>query len=125
MKYGTEPRLWDYFRHDAAKPRSKQERFLIYVNRNCVNFREEAFDSIAVEFPDKTLEYGSTCLGHKKNLTNVRRTDIRLQKWSTMWRTMNKDLFHHYRFCLVMENQYLEGYITEKIMNAFIGGCIP
>ena len=42
-----------------------------------------------------------------------------------MWKTMNKDAFRHYRFCLVLENHYLEGYITEKIMNAFGGGCIP
>ena len=73
----------------------------------------------------ETLEYGSKCLGNKKNLTNVVRTDIRLQKWEGMWNDMNKDTFNHFRFCLVMENHDLEGYITEKIMNAFMGGCIP
>ena len=125
QKYGASPHLWDSFRPEAAKPTSKQERFVIYINRNCVDFREEAFDSIAMEFPNKTLEYGSKCLGNKKNLTNVVRTDIRLQKWEGMWNDMNKDTFNHFRFCLVMENHDLEGYITEKIMNAFMGGCIP
>eukprot|EP01047_Picozoa_sp_COSAG01_P037312 COSAG01_NODE_2957_length_6795_cov_8.325119_7_plen_560_part_00 len=33
--------------------------------------------------------------------------------------------FHKYRFCLVMENDNAENYITEKIVNAFVGGCVP
>ena len=33
--------------------------------------------------------------------------------------------FKDYRFGLVMENQESKGYVTEKIMNAFIGGAIP
>ena len=37
----------------------------------------------------------------------------------------NDALFRHYRFCLVMENTVKPGYITEKIINAFMGGCIP
>jgi len=33
----------------------------------------------------------------------------------------NWELFINYRFCLVMENSYTEGYITEKILFAFFG----
>ena len=35
------------------------------------------------------------------------------------------DDFSYFRFCFVLENRRHEGYITEKIINAFLGGCIP
>lgn len=37
----------------------------------------------------------------------------------------NWELFINYRFCLVMENSYTEGYITEKILFAFLASCVP
>jgi hypothetical protein len=37
----------------------------------------------------------------------------------------NHKLFQDYRFCLVLENKLQAGYITEKILMAFLGGCIP
>lgn len=33
--------------------------------------------------------------------------------------------FHRYRFALVMENTEAGGYVTEKILNAFLAGSIP
>ena len=57
-----------------------------------------------------------------KNLTNIVKTvSFRGRgRWNNNWKLYNK-----FRFCFVMENKYLEGYITEKIMMAFAGGCIP
>lgn len=50
----------------------------------------------------------------------------------TEWDTPNRDgfyqnyqLYHDYKYCLVMENRALEGYMTEKLANAFLGGCLP
>lgn len=34
-------------------------------------------------------------------------------------------LYHDYPFCLVMENKAHPGYVTEKIFNAYMGGCLP
>jgi hypothetical protein len=34
-------------------------------------------------------------------------------------------IFHDYKYCMVMENKAYPGYITEKIVNAFLGGCLP
>jgi len=124
QQYGPLEKIWGFLRPEATKQISNKEKFLIYVNRNCVDFREEAFDSIAAEFPNNTLEYGSACHG-TKNRTNVAMTDIGVAEWRLMWRHMNREVFNNFRFCLVMENHYRDGYITEKIMNAFIGGCIP
>ena len=41
-------------------------------------------------------------------------------KW---WDT--PEAFKDYKFGFAMENQYEDGYITEKIMNVYIGGAIP
>lgn len=38
---------------------------------------------------------------------------------------MNHVYFNRFRFALVMENKKASGYITEKILNAFLAGCIP
>lgn len=40
-------------------------------------------------------------------------------------RTSNFLQYAKYRYCLVMENKKFPGYITEKIILAFLGGCIP
>lgn len=35
------------------------------------------------------------------------------------------DVLPHYKFCLCPENSIYEGYVTEKIVDAYAGGCIP
>jgi len=35
------------------------------------------------------------------------------------------DFYRRYRFAMVFENTRLSGYVTEKIVNAFLGGAIP
>jgi hypothetical protein len=37
----------------------------------------------------------------------------------------NHVLYSKYQFCLVMENTVTEGYLTEKIFLAYLGGCVP
>lgn len=41
------------------------------------------------------------------------------QPWFT-----DEELYSHYQFCLVMENTAQTAYVTEKILLAFLGGCI-
>lgn len=115
--------LWDFFMKEEDKQKSTRERFLIYTNGHCVDFRDNAFDAIARATPTLKLEFGGKCNGNMKNLPNVVKSDLpfgKLNQYSQNWKMMR-----NYRFCLVMENSYVEGYITEKIMNAFAGGCIP
>jgi hypothetical protein len=33
--------------------------------------------------------------------------------------------FQKYKYCLVMENSAVSGYIIEVLVDAFIGGCLP
>jgi hypothetical protein len=101
------------------RPKGKQHHFLIYAAANCVNFREEAFSNLSML---GNVHYGGKCKGNSEN-KNVSKVNsgITLRNW---W--ANVDLYEDYRFCLVMEhngNHY--GYITEKILMAYIAGCIP
>lgn len=59
----------------------------------------------------------------KKNLlsNNIKQYDV--ERRQDFYK--NEETTKNFRFCLVMENTYKMGYITEKIYNAFSGGCIP
>jgi len=110
------------------KPVNTGERFLLYVARNCVSFREDAFDRLAnlnilatTTASDGSLamlDYGAKCRG-RQNHTNA-------QKVGMPWKlSRNFKKMQEYRFCLVMENTKRSGYISEKILLAFVGGCVP
>ncbi len=104
---------------DKHRPKGTQEHFLIYAAGNCVSFREEAFQQLSMI---GNVHYGGKCRGkaESKNISQVD-SGISLRNF---WH--NVELYKSYRFCLVMEhNGNHRGYITEKIMMAFIAGCIP
>ena len=35
-----------------------------------------------------------------------------------------KNIYIHYKYCLVMENTQQEGYVTEKLLYGLLGGCL-
>ena len=41
------------------------------------------------------------------------------------WQSNYKTIFTRYKYCLVMENTNSAGYVTEKLMLALLGGCLP
>ena len=112
------------------KPRNTEEAFLLYTASNCVRFREQAFRAIAKvvsKIPreahknrSKALHKGAKCGGVMKPPMSPWKP----KSWHGNWRS-NFESYRHYRFCLVLENQYQPGYITEKIVLAFWAGCIP
>ena len=104
---------------------SKEKRkpfFMIYAHGNCVKFREIA----AWEFSKfGVVHLGGRCggLSLDGNRTNLVHIDsgITIENWRD-----NSHLYSKYKFCLVMEHERdHSAYITEKILLAFIGGCIP
>jgi hypothetical protein len=123
QEFLREPKLWNFFLRHENKQKSSRGRFLIYINKHCVNFREDAFDAIALANPALKLESGAKCYGNIKNLPNVVKSESWVKPRSNY--IENWKLMKNYRFCLVMENSFVEGYITEKILMAFAGGCIP
>lgn len=36
-----------------------------------------------------------------------------------------KTIYTRYKYCLVMENTRKDGYVTEKLLHALLGGCLP
>ena len=108
--------------HPDTKPRGTKEHFLIYAQGNCVSFREEAFDRLS-EIGPKT-HIGGICQGKTPIDGNTKKekvnTGVVLDTW---WK--NAEVYHKYRFCLTMEHASTDGYVTEKILLAYMGGCIP
>lgn len=114
------PQLFDH----AYKPISSRTYFAIYAASNCVDYREAAVDRLA---DIGIVHQGGGCGGQNgTRLVNQRRRQsvMRGSGADAAW-TYNQVIFSRYRFCLVMENSYWWGYITEKILNAFLGGCLP
>ena len=104
------------------KPKNNGKYFLLYLASHCVMERERAFHQLA-QFG--TVHYGGSCKGQKVNRqVPVNASIAPFQRQKGEWAN-NRELFLDYRFALVMENSYQEGYITEKIINAFLGGAVP
>ena len=93
------------------RPKNTKEKFMYYAHRNCVKHREDAFDKLSTI---KRVDAVGAC----KN--NVAGSPDR-SKWTSNW----KYPFTRYRFSLCMENKKVPGYITEKILMAFLAGTVP
>lgn len=99
------------------KPVNTQQHFLLYAQSHCVNYREEAFGRLS--------HLGEAHIGGKCNGTHTAPTVERVHVDGRNNWLNNEQQFNNYRFCLVMENKNIPGYITEKILMAFLGGCVP
>jgi hypothetical protein len=83
-------------------------------------FRDRAFASLS-HIGRGPAYYGGRCQGSReKSSTSILDEEIRSSTWGD-----NHNLLAKYRFALVMENTKQDGYITEKIVNAFLAGCVP
>ncbi|CAJ1941856.1 unnamed protein product [Cylindrotheca closterium] len=104
----------------SNRPQGKKEKqFLIYAATNCVKFRDEAYLALSTIGP---AFHGGKCHGGSEpnnNRTFVQ-NGISLSNWHA-----NVEFYSGFRFCLVMEHVYEQPYVTEKILMAFLGGCIP
>jgi len=100
---------------ESSRPKGSRTHFLIYTTSNCVRQREKAFNMLATV--DKVTAAGA-CHG------NVSHENVRSVEQKGSWQT-NINLFRDYKFALVMESTYLPGYVSEKILVAFLSGCIP
>lgn len=106
------------------RPRGSKQNFLIYAHSNCVKSREDAFSALSHIAP---VHYGGRCDGSlgtnygqvPTNASHAVNT-VKLRNFHE-----NTVFFSSYKFCLVMEHESAVGYITEKILNAFIAGCLP
>ena len=95
----------------AAVPARK---FLLYVSRTCQRHREDAFDALSLL---GTAWSGGKCEGSAGDVPHLA---IVGRDWES-----SVSSYHDFRFALVMENTKTAGYITEKILIAFVSNSIP
>lgn len=113
--------FWEALFIHSKKRRGTKEDFLIYTASNCVDFRENA---IALLSNISTIHFAGKCRG---NLTNKERSlpcPYPHGRNNGAWHD-NFAFYRHYRFCFVSESSVQDGYISEKILLAFVSGCIP
>jgi hypothetical protein len=136
--YGTE--RWEWFVDPNQRRRNTgQHSAIAYFTTNCIPYRQEAAAILSYILPIHTVQNGCVVDGIPSDPINRIFTNANTKNNSTNYTshvhvvsgtprsdyTQNYNLFHEYKYCLVMENTAMDGYITEKIMNAFLGGCLP
>ena len=95
----------------------------LYLTRNCVEYRQQAAITISNIIP---IHYGKFCqIDDNPTGTTGRATMSPITKTGRRKFESNYEIYHHYKYCLVMENTNLHGYVTEKILQAYLGGCLP
>lgn len=105
----------------TQRRKNSGKEFLLYVSRRCLQHREKAFHMLS---SIDTVTSGGRCDG-----TTLRGVSFAPDKFKTLsgagpWSEAHT-LYADFKFGLVMENTKQRGYISEKILNAFIGGTIP
>jgi hypothetical protein len=92
---------------------------LAYCNSNPVKCREEFYNTMIKkigEDADKCHAFGN-CYGEYKNTHKKLEGD-----WHD---EVLIDTYKDYKFVIAIENKDVDGYVTEKILNAFYSGAIP
>jgi hypothetical protein len=113
---------WRQERQKSKVPLNKsmannRDRFAVYVATHCVGFREKAVARISHEIG--SVHAGGPC--NAKGTADDYSGEARARQF--FWSLPH--FFQKYRFAIVFENVMEDGYITEKIVNAYLGGAIP
>ncbi len=98
----------------GERRRGESSRFLLYLQNHCVPEREEAFRLLSAV---DRVSAGGRCHG---DLTDYDELAKDGKAWAAAYR-----MYDEFKFGLVMENANVTGYVTEKILNAFLGGAVP
>lgn len=91
-----------------------RNKFCIFAYSNCdtnqegVRFRQQFYDKLSKELH---IDAPGKC---KHNI------DFDIVEW-----TDNVELFKNYKFVIAIENEFHNGYITEKLINSLLAGAIP
>jgi Glycosyltransferase family 10 (fucosyltransferase) C-term len=146
--------IWEILADPSRRPRttsSIDERYegVVYLAIKCLRFRQKAAQKISSIVPvyhgkgckppssrtsdgsnnsnktnGTTLDSQTIILLDENQLDNSKNTQLDNLNSRDGWQRNHK-LYSHFKYCLVMENTAKDGYITEKLLNAFLGGCLP
>jgi hypothetical protein len=113
------PTLWD---HSRKPINSGKYKGLMYMSANCQQHREQAVDRISAIMP---VYHGGRCKGNgaidPSNPSFHKMPNVpQGSHWSN-----NRDAYSEYTFCIAMENSLTQHYLSEKIIMAFLSGCVP
>lgn len=95
-----------------------------YLVSNCVRRREDLFRMILERTSHQVTHSLGRCSNNLRGIEKMNR-EVGKHVRSYSNSTHNPFIFKHYKFALVMENSIGEGYVTEKIVNAILGGAVP
>lgn len=158
-------------RSSASGPEPPRIPAVVYVSRNCVEYRQKTAILLAKEFQDLATSGVSIEEGSKKNDPSERQQQPKpkrqrrrrrlgdsqigsdrvesflhyggqcrveggipvpstvLEGWEnsdrSQFQSNYETIYTRYKYCLVVENTVKEGYVTEKLMHALLGGCLP
>jgi len=115
------PWLWLVDPTRRRKNTGRMGNAVVYLTTNCVPFRQYAaqriYDKVGL-----SIHSGPKCQLNN-NVSSVIPEELLSDRKS--YHSNYQYLFHQYKYCLVMENDAIDGYITEKIIMGFLGGCLP
>jgi hypothetical protein len=96
-----------------------RESKIIYVASKCFPHRQAAAALLSTVVP---LVTGGKCTIVPNNTNTVRTTlpSSSRGSWGNNWK-----IYADYKYCLLLENHALPGYITEKLLFGYLGGCLP
>lgn len=105
---------------DLLEPRTPHipPKSLFYTSSHCCAHREQAFKQLSLIM---RVYAGGRCHGL---LGKNQYVQVSVPARPTGWET-SVNYYSEYRFGLVFENTKADGYITEKILVAFLGGTVP
>jgi len=126
--------LWKQLVHGngrSAEDNSKDSNRIqaaVYINSNCVEYRQKAAERLAREFRDLATSRGLQSFVHHGGLCKVEGSipvPSQLKSSRDNFSKNHETVLTRYKYCLVMENTKLSGYITEKLLYGLLGGCLP
>eukprot|EP00591_Stephanopyxis_turris_P006858 CAMPEP_0195518564 /NCGR_PEP_ID=MMETSP0794_2-20130614/13160_1 /TAXON_ID=515487 /ORGANISM="Stephanopyxis turris, Strain CCMP 815" /LENGTH=429 /DNA_ID=CAMNT_0040647555 /DNA_START=68 /DNA_END=1357 /DNA_ORIENTATION=+ len=125
----------------SKRPFNTKKHFLLYTSSHYVEYRERAADALS---KIGVIHTGGKCEGNYKKSAwdqkgpvqcvphDYNNTRIQPAPESsefngnvTFMHGSNERFFHNYRFGLILENINSPGYVSEKLLNAFLSGTVP
>lgn len=116
--------LWELERNTEQKYlQNFQQNFAIHISSHCVHWRLNLVYEFASYCQLHELPMVHVAGGCAKQLSShphIMKVSIPHEGWMKV-----SSVYATYQFCLVFENTIETSYVTEKIITAFYGGCIP
>jgi hypothetical protein len=109
--------MYSPFLYKAKKNNELKNKKLAYCNNNQVQIREDVFSLFVEKAGIEHCDSLGNCFGRYPE-TN--------RKVGAFW--FHEELverYSSYEFIIAMENKIYDGYVTEKILNAFSAGSVP